>query len=246
MAVITETLKEREKEVRPYIEAYAALFELDPNLIRALITQESRFVGNATSPTGAYGWGQFTNIGAKQVQNIARMNKNAADLSGFTKAQASDPDKGVKAICATLWWLFYVKYASVQDKKLRIEASTTFYNAGGIPAGLVVKHGSHAKAIPALRALPANRRSQSVVYTPELLQWYVAWYELMKEAPPEEPKEEPEPVAPIKEKPKKLEQYASLIEALKLLGNMDSEIDVILETRNGLTEVSLLIPGEYE
>ena len=85
MAKITGDLIEREKDVREYIETYADLFDLDPNLIRGLITQESRFIAEAVSPTGAYGYGQFTGIGARQVQNIADMTEKAADLSDFIK-----------------------------------------------------------------------------------------------------------------------------------------------------------------
>ena len=143
MGTFKQDMLDREEEIRHYIETYADLFDLDPNMIRAVIMQESFFVAEAVSPTGAYGYGQFTTIGAKQVQNISRMTEKAADLSEFTKHNADEPDAGIKAICATFWWLMYKKYRSVRDKKVQLEAALTFYNSGGIPAALVIKHGGH-------------------------------------------------------------------------------------------------------
>ena len=89
MAALTPALLKREKPLHETIEKYAKLFEIDPNVVRALITQESAFVAEATSPTGAYGYGQFTGIGARQVyQNISQMTERAADLVDFRKNRA--------------------------------------------------------------------------------------------------------------------------------------------------------------
>lgn len=249
MAKITGDLIEREKEVRQYIQTYADLFDLDPNLVRGLITQESRFIAEATSPTGAYGYGQFTGIGARQVQNIAAMTDKAADLADFQKAEADDPDRGIKAICATLWWLFNKKYARVQDKKIQLEAVLTFYNSGGRPAALVVKHGGHAEAVGAINDLPRNMRSQAAKYAPEVAVWFVAWHEhFVKLAETSQP-------APVIKKPdnpfddstRRLDvRYKALVEALLLLANEDEDVDSIVNSRDGLTELTLIFPGELE
>jgi hypothetical protein len=241
MVKITEEILEREGRVRDVLEEYSELFDIDPNLVRALITQESRFIPTAKSPTGAFGYGQFTNIAAKQVQIIASMTPLAADLKDFQKAHASEPKKGIKAICATLWWLFHKKYEDVGDKKTQLEACLTFYNAGGKVAALVVKHGGHAKALPFIKQIPANERSQGDKYAPELLQWFVAWHELTaKPAPaPEKPKEE----NPFEDKVKMDIRYSSLIHTLKLLGEL-SEVDVLITSRDNMTEITLIVPGE--
>ncbi len=159
MAVkIARDCQERERDVREFVEEHANTFDIDPNLVRALITQESRFKAEAVSPTGAYGLGQFTGIGARQVQNIADMSDcpDPLELDTFTKQDASQPDVGIKAICATLWWLFNKKYGRVDDKKVQLEAVLTFYNSGGRPAALVVKYGGHDKALPHIQAMPSR------------------------------------------------------------------------------------------
>lgn len=246
---IPEEVLERAEELHPYIEEYSETFQLDPNLVRALITQESRFVANAVSPTGAFGYGQFTGIGARQVQNIGKMSDcpDPEGLRDFTKGDADDPDLGVKAICATLWWLFNKKYPNVQDKKIQLEAVLTFYNSGGKAAALVIKHGGHQNAVDHIKALPGRYRSQAVRYAPEVAMWYVAWYEMMKPEPekveekvvghnPFE-KEETQPAFDVR--------YLTIVAALKLLGDLDPDIDVMLNSREGWTEVTVIVPGEY-
>ncbi len=245
MGKITETLIDREKEVRKYIEEYADLFDLDPNLVRGLITQESRFISEARSPTGAYGYGQFTGIGGRQVQNIARMTEKAADLSDFSKKEADDPSRGIKAICATLWWLFNRKYSRVKDRKVQLEAVLTFYNSGGRPAALVIKHGGHAEAVAAINSLPRNMRSQAAKYAPEVSVWFVAWHEHFAELA--------ETAAPIAERPdnpfddndRPIDvRYKALVETLLLLAKKDDTVDVLVNSRDGLTELTLIFPGD--
>ncbi len=242
MVTITEAVQKREKEVNDYIEAHADLFDIDPNLVRALITQESRFVAEAVSPTGAFGLGQFTGIGARQVQNISAMTPLAADLADFTKQDAADPDFGIKAICATLWWLFNKKYHSVEDKKVQLEAVLTFYNAGGRPAALVIKYEGHDKAVPHIKELPRNARSQSIKYASEVAQWYIAWYDLKKE------EEVPETVAapnPFDDQAPSLRiKYRALAESLSLLSREDPNVDVSINSRDGFTELTIIFPGE--
>ena len=249
MAKITAELEEREKELRPFIEQYADLFDLDPNLVRGLITQESRFVAEATSPTGCYGYGQFSHIGARQVQNISAMTEKAGDLADFTKQEADDPDRGIKAICATLWWLFNKKYARVGDKKIQLEAVLTFYNAGGRPAAVVIKHGGHAEAVSYLKDIPKNIRSQSVKYAPEVAVWFIAWHEHMVKTTAAAA---PAPVVkradnPFDDATRTLDvRYKALVQALLLLANEDEDVDSVVNSRDGLTELTLIFPGEFE
>lgn len=249
MAKITEELLVRENEIRDKIEIYADLFDLDPNLIRGLITQESRFVAEATSPTGAYGYGQFTGIGARQVKNISIMTDKAADLADFVKQDADDPDLGVKAVCATLWWLFNKKYHQIQDKKIQLEAVLTFYNSGGRPAALVIKYGGHAQAISAINQLPANLRSQAATYAPEVAAWFVFWHEQLQKEKATFVVSIPAiiPVNPFDEKIQKLNiRYKALVETLLLVASEDKEVDSIINSRDGLTELTLIFPGEFD
>jgi hypothetical protein len=247
MGKITAVLEEREKEIRAAIEEYADLFDLDPNLIRGLITQESRFVSEATSPTGAYGYGQFTGIGARQVQNIAHMTEKAADLATFTKQNADDPNLGVKAVCATLWWLFNKKYPNVTDKQIQLEAVLTFYNSGGRPAALVIKHGGHIQAVPFIEQLPRSIQSNSIKYAPEVAAWFVAWHEheaAKIETPPSVP-EPPVTTNPFDDADHTLDvRYKALVEALLALAESDESVDSVIASRDGLTELTLIFPGE--
>jgi hypothetical protein len=247
MGKITATLEEREKELRPFIKQYADLFDIDPNLIRGLITQESRFVSEATSPTGAYGYGQFTGIGARQVQNIAHMTDKAVDLATFTKQNADEPDLGVKAVCATLWWLFNKKYPNVTDKQVQLEAVLTFYNSGGRPAALVIKHGGHVEAVPFIEQLPRNIQSNSIKYAPEVAAWFVAWHEHEAEKVeiPESPSTPPVTTNPFDDAVSAVDvRYKALIEALMALAVSDEAVDSVVTSRDGLTELTLIFPGE--
>lgn len=244
MPVLRDDLLGREKPLSETIEKYANLFEIDPNVVRALITQESAFVAEAVSPTGAFGYGQFTGIGARQVyQNISQMDERAADLVNFRKNGASDPDMGIKAICATLWWLYHKKYSDVTDKVIKLEATLTFYNSGGRPAALVVKHGGHAKALPFIEQLPRNVKSQSEHYAPQVAAWYLKWHDHYKV-------DAPAPVPTVRRQPtgngEGLDvRYRALIESLKLIGDGDDTVDVLIDGRDGLTEVTIILPGEY-
>lgn len=243
---LSNQVKQLELEIRSHIEEHAKTFGLDPNLVRALITQESRFVSEATSPTGAFGYGQFTGIGSKQVQNIAAMSDcpSPQGLENFTKADADDPDLGVKAICATLWWLFNKKYGSVTDKKVQLEAVLTFYNSGGKAAALIVQYGGHDKALPFIKQLPSRYKSQSEKYAPEVAMWYVAWHEYLK--PVEQaPSADTNPFEHAPSSVKSNGHYKALIEALRLLGEEDAKVDVMISSREGLTEVTLIVPGEF-
>lgn len=248
MVKISQDVLVREKSVRQYIEKYSSLFGLDPHLIRAIISQESRFVSEATSPTGAYGFGQFTTIGAKQVQNISEMLPAAADLRGFTKQQADQPDKGIKAICATIWWLMNRKYAKILDKKVQLEATVTFYNAGGRPAALVIKHGGHAEAKEAISQLPRRYQSQSIKYAPEVSAWFVAWHEyftnrvLVKTDPSKLPQDNPFDHVSSKLLP----SHRALIETLVIMALKDDSADCIVNSRDGLTEITLIFSGELD
>ncbi len=239
MPGISNNLLEREKPLSGTIKKYAKLFEIDPNVVRALMTQESAFVAEATSPTGAYGYGQFTGIGARQVyQNISQMDERAADLADFRKNRASEPDVGIKAICATLWWLYHKKYANVEDQVVKLEAVLTFYNSGGKPAALVVRHGGHAKALPFIQQLPRNVRSQFEHYAPQVAAWYLKWHDHYKVIAPTPP--------PVSDAAGLDIKYVALVEALKLLGSEDEMVDVLIDSRDGLTEVTIILPGEYK
>jgi hypothetical protein len=176
------------------------------------------------------------------------MADEAADLSGFTKWDADNPDAGIKAICATLWWLFNKKYPGVEDKKIQLEAALTFYNAGGRPAALVVKYGGHNKALPYLKQLPSNVRGDSLKYAPAVAIWFIKWYEHMRVEAAEAVAVVPtETVNPFDEAVVKMDpKYRALVEALLLLDKVDDAVDSMVSVRDGLTEVSLIFPGEYE
>ena len=241
MAALRSDVIAREKEVRPHLEKWCRIFGINPNVVRGLITQESLFDSDARSPTGAFGYGQFTRIAARQVNNISKMPgcPDKAGLGSFVKTQASEPDIGIKAICATLWWLMNVKYKSVSDKPLQLEATLTFYNAGGIPAHLVIKHGGHKAALEAINALPANRRSQADHYSPRVSAWIIKWSEFMKT-------EDAMPT-PVEDIPEKMGLgHKIFMDMVLAVANNDDSIEVQVEESEGFTEVSLIFPGSRD
>ena len=250
-ATITDDLKEKEKALRPQIEKYSDLFQVDPNLVRAIITQESDFDPTARSKTGAYGFGQFTAVAAKQIQNIAAINPDAADLKTFSKSEADEVDLGIKAVCAMLWWLYYKKFPNVADKKTKLEACLTFYNAGGKASAMVVQAGGFSKALPAIKALDPMYRAQADTYAPAVIEWFIAWHDFIaaekKTTPPPVPAPAAAPVANPFENQVKADssKYKALIESLKLLPGQDPGLNISISVREGMTEVTVIFPGEY-
>ncbi len=241
MAVIRSDVIAREREVRPHLEKWCRVFGINPNVVRGLITQESLFDSDARSPTGAFGYGQFTRIAAKQVNNISEMPAcpDKAGLGSFVKTQASEPDIGIKAICATLWWLMNVKYKSIANKTLQLETVLTFYNAGGIPAYLVMKHEGHAEALDAIKALPARKRSQADHYSPRVSAWIIKWSEFMKT--------EEETPTPVEDIPEKMGLgHKIFMDMVLAVANNDDSIEVQIEDSEGFTELSLIFPGSLD
>ncbi len=136
-----------------------------------LLDAESRFDPTAGSKTGADGIAQFTSIGRQEVRDLmqmpgwrSRFNDDPAlarRLAAITEADSYDPTIGIEAGALYLSALIYT-YKNV-------EAALTAYNAGGVAAKLVVKAGSHAKALPDILKIPEGPRSQADTYAPEVL-----------------------------------------------------------------------------
>ena len=51
---------------------------------------------------------------------------------------------------------------------------------------------------------------------------------------------------PVSDEPGLDAKYVALVEALKLLGSEDERVDVLIDSRDGLTEVTIILPGEYK
>lgn len=136
-----------------------------------VLDTETHFNPSATSRTGAAGIAQFTGKGRQEVQRLARIPEIAKRYSDepallrrlqtMTKEDSYDPDVGIAANALYL--------ASLLARWRNAEAAVTAYNAGGKLADLVARAGSHAAALPYIRAVPEDERSQAETYAPEVL-----------------------------------------------------------------------------
>jgi soluble lytic murein transglycosylase-like protein len=149
-------------------------WKLDIYLLMGLIQTESRFDAGATSRTGAAGLGQFTTIGCKEVQRLAKISRyssaftksaNPRDAKTLEGLKSFDKKSAYKAklnLAAAAMYLHHL----LRHYKQNVEAALTHYNAGGKMAKIVVKHGfKEAKAKKLLGF------SQAKSYAPHVLEW---------------------------------------------------------------------------
>jgi hypothetical protein len=102
--------------------------------------------------------------------------------------------------------------------------------------------------LEAIKALPKRWQSQAPKYAPEVAIWFVAWHDYMDEHQKEAPAPEPQPspgINPFDPSGEGMDpRFRALIEALVVLGEEAGDVDVVLNSRDGLTELTLLFPGE--
>lgn len=147
-------------------------WDLDRYLLMGLIQTESRFDPGATSRTGAAGMGQFTSIGIKEIQRLAKVGRYAeafqssakdkamlARLTAFNKDRAYEPGPAIEAAALYLHHL-------LRTYKQNVEAALTHYNAGGRMAKHVQKHGFKKAKAKGLLTF-----SQAKTYAPHVLEW---------------------------------------------------------------------------
>lgn len=87
---ISDYVKKQEKKYHDWIEQYAAMYNLPPDLIRAIITKESTWNPKAQSGAGAKGLCQFTTVGWEEA---------GINWCGFESEDVWDPEKSIHA-CA--------------------------------------------------------------------------------------------------------------------------------------------------
>jgi len=126
--------------------------------------------GRKRSPTGALGIAQFTGVGAGEVRRLMELRDWRARFDDAPQLQErllnfqKDRDAITPAVAIPAAALFLAFWA--RQYRGNLDAALTQYNAGTRAAQLVAARGSHAAALPELRALPANQRSQADVYVP--------------------------------------------------------------------------------
>lgn len=87
---ISSYVKKQEAKYHNWIEQYAAMYNLPPDLIRAVITQESTWNPNAQSGAGAKGLCQFTTVGWQEA---------GINWCGYSESDVWEPEKAIHA-CA--------------------------------------------------------------------------------------------------------------------------------------------------
>ena len=157
----------RHVELRDRPEVYVGLLDQESAFDPAIVS------GTRRSPTGALGIAQFTTIGGDEVRRLMDMKtwsdrfSDNVTLTNKLKNFRKEPDATDVPIAIHAGALFLSSL--IKKWKGNVEAALTDYNAGGKAAKIVADAGSHAAAKSMLENLPANQKSQSPVYAPEVL-----------------------------------------------------------------------------
>ena len=124
------------------VKKYSTEFNVDPNLVYAVIKAESNFNENATSSKGAKGLMQLMDSTAKDVAKKANLNLTQEEISN-------------RLLDVELNICIGTKYLQIlQEKYQNIELALTAYNAGigtvdnWIEKGILKKDGSDIENVP--------------------------------------------------------------------------------------------------
>ena len=124
------------------VKRYSTEFNVDENLVYAVIRAESNFNENATSSKGAKGLMQL-------------MDKTAKDVSKKTSINLTQEEISNKLLETELNICLGTKYLQIlQDRYQNMELAITAYNAGigtvdnWIEKGIIKKDGSNIENVP--------------------------------------------------------------------------------------------------
>ena len=130
------------KEYSEYVEKYAGIYDVDENLVYAVIKAESNFNSNAKSNKDAIGLMQLVESTAKDVSKKVDIQLIGDDF----KEKLLDPDININ---------LGTKYLSILlERYQNIEIAVTAYNAGigtvdnWIEKGIIKADGSDIENIP--------------------------------------------------------------------------------------------------
>ena len=130
------------KEYSEYVEKYARIYDVDENLVYAVIKAESNFNSNAKSNKDAIGLMQLVESTAKDVSKKVDIQLIGDDF----KEKLLDPDININ---------LGTKYLSILlERYQNIEIAVTAYNAGigtvdnWIEKGIIKADGSDIENIP--------------------------------------------------------------------------------------------------
>lgn len=130
------------KEYSEYVEKYSAEYNVDSNLVYAVIKAESNFDVNANSNKGAKGLMQLMEETAKDINKKLENSINESEISN----KLNEPEYNIN---------LGTKYLSILIEKYgNIEIALTAYNAGigtvdtWIENGTLNKDGSNIEKIP--------------------------------------------------------------------------------------------------
>jgi soluble lytic murein transglycosylase-like protein len=126
-----------------HAQRYAALYKRDPDLVLAIIAEESRFNPNAVSPAGAVG-----------LMQVMPQWEKVLGISGSLK----DPEVSIKYGLQVLG--FYMEM--YKD----IEMALTAYNRGPGPVDVALMHGRDPKNHYAPEVLKVYNRLKNLGITP--------------------------------------------------------------------------------
>lgn len=147
--VLTTSLKQRVKQYRPLVNEYAKKYQLPPQLILAVIEQESSFNPSARSASNAVGLMQLVaHEGGRAAYRYSERKTGTPTLQ-----ELQDPKTNIRLGSAYLRLLLDRHFDDVENEDLRVAIALAAYNWGPTRLRNLLERGDMPKSVKELEKL---------------------------------------------------------------------------------------------